>query len=271
MKHSETAFCFRRGDGPGYALRWFTPTSEVASAWREKAKKRSLVKILVSLLTCGRVYRALDARCAVCGHATLAAAAALLEDGGTVLPISFHTKSGELRVSRDKGGVMLVISLPACPPVECPSATGVELSASLAAALRCPPPLWIGRSEGLGDIVAILPTEADVRAAAPDEALVKALGGRGVVITSLGDAGASHDVVSRCFYPNVGILEDPVTGSAHAAIAPLWEARLGHSSLRCAQASARGGELRASMERDGFVELAGAHITVVRGELCVKL
>ena len=73
------------GDGPGYALRWFTPTTEVD----------------------------------LCGHATLAAAHALVSMQNAPLPLSFHTRSGELKVARDTvGGVLLTLDFPAAPPTE---------------------------------------------------------------------------------------------------------------------------------------------------------
>ena len=78
--------------------------------------------------------------------------------------------------------------------------------------------------------------------------------------------------MGRCFYPNIGIAEDPVTGSAHCALAPFWAAKLGKASLRCLQASARGGEVLATVAPSGTeVLLSGRAVTVVRGEIAVPL
>lgn len=242
FRQSETAFLFQRSLASGWALRWFTPTTEVD----------------------------------LCGHATLAAAAAALE-GGASLPLSFHTKSGELCVARHAG--KLELDMPAHPPAEVtPTAAGVALCTALAEAFRLPPSsvVWCGRADSLGDLVAVLADVEAVLRASPVEAAVAALGGRGVVLTAAGGAGGV-DATSRCFYPSCGILEDPVTGSAHAALHPLWAARLGlvgggeGRCLRFRQASARGGDLLARVPAPGRVAVAGDVAVVVRGRLGAPL
>ncbi len=80
------------------------------------------------------------------------------------------------------------------------------------------------------------------------------------------DPAADHDFVSRCFFPNVGIDEDPVTGSAHTALAPFWAGRLGRADLTGLQASARTGLVRVGL-RGARTLLTGSAVTVIDGEL----
>ncbi|MBW8821542.1 MAG: PhzF family phenazine biosynthesis protein, partial [Streptomyces sp.] len=75
-----------------------------------------------------------------------------------------------------------------------------------------------------------------------------------------------YDFVSRCFFPNVGIDEDPVTGSAHTALAPYWSERLGRTDLTGLQASPRSGRVRTGL-RGGRTLLTGGAVTVIEGEL----
>ena len=89
---------------------------------------------------------------------------------------------------------------------------------------------------------------------------------RGVIVTSRADGKTKYDFVSRFFAPQSGVPEDPVTGSAHCALAPYWSAKLGKKELIAYQASARGGELRLRLEGDR-VKLGGQAVTVLRGEL----
>ena len=91
------------------------------------------------------------------------------------------------------------------------------------------------------DLMVVLPDEATVRSAAPDLAALAAIMCRGIILTA---RGVEEDFVSRFFSPRYGILEDPVTGSAHCALAPFWTDRLGKTPLVARQVSKRGGELR---------------------------
>ena len=85
---------------------------------------------------------------------------------------------------------------------------------------------------------------------------------RGVIVTARGE---THDMVSRYFAPSYGIDEDPVTGSAHCTITPHWAPRLG-TTLRCHQASARGGDLVTTLVGDR-VRLTGQAVTMARTTL----
>ena len=107
--------------------------------------------------------------------------------------------------------------------------------------------------------------ESAVRALRPDLTRLASLPVRGVMVTSAAD-DSRYDFVSRFFAPGSGILEDPVTGSAHCALGPYWMPRLGKEQLLGYQASARGGTVRVRVAGDR-VRLGGQAVTVLRGEL----
>lgn len=192
----------------------------------------------------------------LCGHATLAAAHFLWESGR--LPATavarFRTRSGLLTAERD--GDWIVLDFPATP------ATGVPPPAGLADALGATPS-WVGRS--VFDLVARFDSASAVRAMKPDLARLGALDARGIIVTAPGDV-SGVDFVSRFFGPRVGVPEDPVTGSAHCTLGPLWADRLGRDALVGYQTSARGGTVRVEVRGDR-VRLAGRAVTVLRGEL----
>jgi predicted PhzF superfamily epimerase YddE/YHI9 len=232
MHLSETAFVVARPDN-SYDLRWFTPEVEVD----------------------------------LCGHATLAAAHVL---GGTA---TFHTRSGEL-VCTPGGDGWIEMDFPADPPV------AEEAPMSIAAALGLDAGIDAGpdaRPEGTPSVRAFARTRADllveldgadvVRALRPDLGAVAALRSRCVIVTAAGDR-PGIDCVSRVFAPNAGIPEDPVTGSAHCALAVYWGARLGRDELVGEQASARGGVVRMTRRAERVV-LGGQAVTVSTVHLLV--
>ncbi|HET9332419.1 MAG TPA: PhzF family phenazine biosynthesis protein [Gemmatimonadota bacterium] len=229
MNLAETAFLRPRGSDE-FDLRWFTPEVEVD----------------------------------LCGHATLASAHRLWEDGLAEGPIAFHTRSGILTASRN--GEEIELDFPSQPPREAPAPPG--LSEALGA-----PFLWTG-TNALGDLVVQLEDERAVRDLEPDFAALGRIPARGIVVTAAADRsgsgherrGSGHDFVSRFFAPRVGIDEDPVTGSAHCALAPFWSARLGRDELVGWQASRRGGIVRTRLAGDR-VALGGRAVTVWKGEL----
>jgi PhzF family phenazine biosynthesis protein len=221
MNLAETAFLVKQKDG--YDLRWFTPAIEVD----------------------------------LCGHATLASAHVLWEDGH--LPKSaqarFHTKSGLL--TADQRGAWIQLDFPATPAKPAASPTG------LADALGANP-LFIGKSPF--DYLVEVESESTVRMLKPNLAALAEIEARGVIVTARGDASSKYDFVSRFFAPQSGVPEDPVTGSAHCALAPYWSAKLGKQELVAFQASPRGGELRLRVAADR-VKIGGQAVTVLRGEL----
>jgi PhzF family phenazine biosynthesis protein len=165
----------------------------------------------------------------LCGHATLAAAYVISErlDPGRAR-IEFHSRSGPLTVT--PAGELLTLDFPTRPP-----APFADLD--LVAEAVGQRPLQAAKATKM---LALLESEAAVRAVVPDLAKVAALPGDGLIITAPGE---EVDFVSRYFAPHAGIPEDPVTGSAHCTLAPFWAARLGKTRLTARQVSRRGGEL----------------------------
>ena len=189
---------------------------------------------------------------ALCGHATLASGHVLIGDRAE---IRFRTRrAGLLSIRRSEGGYAM--SLPAWAPAPKPMP-------EIAAAVGGNPEetLW---HEG-GYSVLVYPDEAAVRALAPDFATLRAGGDTLYIATA---PGIATDVVSRAFAPGAGIDEDPVTGSAHAVIAPYWASRLGRAGFTAFQASSRGGHLACTLEGDRVV-LGGACVTVIEGRFTV--
>jgi predicted PhzF superfamily epimerase YddE/YHI9 len=219
MNLSETAFVHR--DPEGFELRWFTPTTEVD----------------------------------LCGHATLAAAQALWEDGVTDPELRFHTRSGRLTARREED--LIWLDFPTVPAVQVTEAKAAEVAAALGGT-----PHWVGRSRF--DHIAAFADENQVRQLRPDLAEVAALDGCGVIVTAPG--GGEADFVSRYFVPSEGIDEDPVTGSAHCCLGPYWASHLGRTELLGYQASQRGGHVHVRLSGDRVL-LGGNAVTVLRGRL----
>jgi predicted PhzF superfamily epimerase YddE/YHI9 len=186
----------------------------------------------------------------LCGHATLATTHVL---GGSR---HFHTRSGVLSGwVEDDGTVRL--DFPADPPV--PEDPPPDLDRSFAGA--------VAFARTRQDALVELPDAASVRSFRPDMGAVGALAPRGVMVTAPGDR-PGIDCVSRFFGPNVGIPEDPATGSAHCALAVWWGERLGRGELVGEQASRRGAVVLMTL-RGERVELGGRAVTVSRVSLLV--
>lgn len=192
----------------------------------------------------------------LCGHATLASAHVVFTElTRRAERVTFHTKSGPLEVTRE--GAALTMRFPARPPIP-HTPSPVELAAVVEALGRAPVALY----RGTDAIVARLEAEADVTELAPDMGRVAALDVSCVIVTAPGGSGV--DFVSRFFAPRKGVPEDPVTGSAHCTLAPLWAERLGKTELSAAQRSARGGTLRCRVDGDA-VFLTGEAVLTKRG------
>jgi PhzF family phenazine biosynthesis protein len=125
-------------------------------------------------------------------------------------------------------------------------------------------PVWVGQTSF--DYFVELKDEATLRGLNPDLTAIARLGGRGVVVTAPPSSVSSVDFVSRFFAPAAGVPEDPVTGSAHCALAPYWTAKLGRAELTGYQASARGGVVKTVLKGDRVL-LGGKAVTVSRVEL----
>jgi PhzF family phenazine biosynthesis protein len=213
---SETAYLVPEGDD--YRLRWFTPGAEVP----------------------------------LCGHATLASAAVIMErlqpQRDTVV---FYTASGPLQVSHR--GDRYVMDFPARPSQPVAAPDGLEAALGLA-------PSEV--HEGEFNYLVRFESATMVRDLRPDMAALARLRKGGVIVTAPGDGG--HDFVSRYFAPAKGVPEDPVTGSAHCMLVPYWVPRLGKTDFRAFQASRRGGEVVCRLRGDR-VELEGGCVFYLEG------
>jgi PhzF family phenazine biosynthesis protein len=221
MRHSETAFCIPLKDG-SFELRWFTPEREVR----------------------------------LCGHATLATAHVLWEEGRLSVreAARFATLSGELTAK--PFGRVIELDFPARPPSEVAQPSGLLDALGVSAT-------WVGYDGE--DYVVVVDDEKAVRACAPDFRALGSVEARGIMITAPSDH-AETDFVSRFFAPRFGIDEDPATGSAHCCLTPLWAQRLGKTSLEAQQLSARGGRFSLDLAGDR-VKLRGTCVTTLRGTL----
>lgn len=234
---SETAFLLPDEDGLWH-LRWFTPAIEVP----------------------------------LCGHATLASAHVLFETEAATEAARFRTQSGELIVRRaadsslPAGGYLM--DFPALPPEtwqppeSALAALGVDEPVAVAASFHHPEDWYV---------VVEVETADAVRAVSPDMRVLAREKGGGWIVTAQADQRARDscgdvDFVSRFFAPNMGVDEDPVTGSAHCVLMPFWAAKLGRDELVAAQISQRGGVVHCRLDGER-VHLGGQAVTVARGEI----
>lgn len=232
MNLSETAFVATLDNDPDaeWALRWFTPVLE------EK----------------------------LCGHATLAAAHALWSDGIMASCLRFRTLSGVLLAYLLPNGA-IALDFPIARP------RPQSIPDGLVDALGAQPDAVYGTGQ-LGDVLAIFPNETAIHRLTPDlgalARVTRQHAIRGVTATAKADPAHEYDFVSRFFSPADGIPEDPVTGSAHTALAPFWSELLGRRQLTGLQASPRSGLVRTELHGDR-VFLTGHAVTVLDGQLVV--
>jgi PhzF family phenazine biosynthesis protein len=221
MNLSETAFLVPTDDG-GFHLRWFTPAVEVA----------------------------------LCGHATVASAHVLWQDGHLPrgMQARFHTLSGLL--TADQRGEWIELNFPG------KIAEAVDAPPELLPALGISSATFVGKN--VFDYLVEIESEEQLRALSPDHSTLRRLPVRGVIVTTRGSG--EFDFVSRFFAPGSGIDEDPVTGSAHTALGPYWAGRLGKTEFTAYQASSRGGVVRVTVQGDRVL-LGGQAVTVLAGEL----
>jgi PhzF family phenazine biosynthesis protein len=191
----------------------------------------------------------------LCGHATLASAFVVFQcDGHEADVVEFTSKSGRLTVRRD--GDLLVLDFPAdrVEPVTVPQLLIDALG-------REPTEAYKGKT----DYLIVYGAEDQVAGLAPDFGDLAMVPARGIIVTA---PGRHVDFVSRFFAPQVGIPEDPVTGSAHTTLTPYWSARLGKADLIAMQLSKRQGRLRCRMAGDR-VEIAGKAVPYLTGTITV--
>jgi len=218
MNLSETAFL--HPENGGYRLRWLTPAVEVD----------------------------------LCGHATLASAHVLWEDGHipSDAEARFHTRSGLLTCRRKGDWIEMNFPAKIAEPAEAPPQLAEALGTEL---------VFTGRNQF--DYLVEVANEGVLRGLNPNHHLLRQLPVRGVIATA---RGTDYDFVSRFFAPGSGIDEDPVTGSAHSALTPFWSKRLDKAEMTGFQASARGGVVKVRLDGDR-VYMSGQAVTVLRGDL----
>ncbi len=186
------------------------------------------------------------------GHPTLATAHVIFQHLGYTKPkIIFQSKSGELRASNKDG--LIYLDFPAFDPA--PS----DLPEALLRGLGSKPAeVFKGR-----DYFAVFESEREVMGIEPDFAELKKLDCLGIIVTA---RGSKSDFVSRFFAPRAGVLEDPVTGSAHTLLIPFWSKRLHKKALHAFQVSKRGGELFCEYLGDRVL-IGGRAVTFFRGTI----
>jgi len=253
MHLSETAFLVPRAEEESsYDLRWFTPTDEVD----------------------------------LCGHATLASSSVLWQVHGADAskPLTFHTRSGVLTATRDLAGV-ISLDFPSEPAVAVPDPAAYAEPLVAAFGLRgADQILWVGRNKiggpGGGDLIVEVTPEAFASLQAVPGDICKA-GSKllcrvlsvtcagcpeSIALPAGGPEASAYDFTSRGFAPCVGVDEDPVCGSAHCALGPFWQSKLGRSTLFARVASPRGGDVRVSVQGER-VTLGGHAVVTMTGEL----
>ncbi|MCC9642800.1 PhzF family phenazine biosynthesis protein [Rhodopirellula sp. JC740] len=233
---SETAYVVPGETASRFQLRWFTPNTEVD----------------------------------LCGHATLAAAHVLNEQGHWNLtePLVFETRSGDLTCLGGEHGITLNFPASSLRKLD---EDKQELREQLAAAF----PGHADKVRGAAihetefDLMLVFDQASSVHEPEPNLDLLQTIPTRGVMVTAPGESSKS-DFVSRFFAPQCGIAEDPVTGSAHCALAPYWSQRLQKDELIGYQASQRGGYVRCEVQSDRVL-LTGSAVTILESRVRIPI
>ncbi len=224
---AETAYIVPTGGVSDFHLRWFTPSIEVR----------------------------------LCGHATLATAHTLWQhlkfEKGT---IAFDSLSGILRVMREGDTYTLDFPCDILSEGTPKERGGNEAAETIEKVLKIKP---LAIFKGKDDYMAVLSKQSDIENLTPDFLPLKNLDARGLIATAKGDM---VDFVSRCFYPEAGVEEDPVTGSAHTTMTPYWAEKLGKTTLTAQQLSPRKGNLVCSLKGER-VFISGKAVTYLMGSI----
>ncbi|WP_445117084.1 PhzF family phenazine biosynthesis protein [Acinetobacter sp. WZC-1] len=240
---SETAFVKivqQDNDTASYEIRWFTPTVEVD----------------------------------FCGHATLASSFVLFEFYTEATTIQFHVrKLGVFTVHRESDG-KIRMNFPVRKATRL-----MQYPALLNDVVDCPikevyqnEQAFILVCESETDVIQARPNLANIQAMAEAYAIstaITAADGDGPDVTITADS-ARYDYVARYFAPHKGINEDPVTGSMHTGLAPLWAEKLGKHQLLAYQASARGGELFCELKPEDHIEISGYARLYMQAEINIQ-
>lgn len=193
----------------------------------------------------------------LCGHATLASAHVLFNyyNFPSDKIIFLSQASGSLSVTKNEANLTLDFPTDVVKKVDTPKI--------LIEAFGITP---IETYKGKTDHVLVYETQREVEIAIPNLSLIKQSGGRGVIITAPGN---EVDFVSRFFGPQVGVDEDPVTGSAHTTLTPIWAEKLGKNLLTAQQLSKRKGDLICELKGDR-VKITGKAVTYMIGEVVIS-
>lgn len=191
----------------------------------------------------------------LCGHATLASAFVLFEYyNHPTKTITFQSKSrGKLTVMKNEDKT-LTLDFPA------DTVKKVDLPDGLKNAFNISP---IECFKGKTDYLLIFSSQEDIEKLEPDFNQITTSGARGVIVSATGN---STDFVSRFFAPNAGVNEDPVTGSAHTTLTPVWNNKLNKTKLSAKQLSKRSGELVCEIIEDR-VKISGSAVKYLVGEI----
>ena len=187
----------------------------------------------------------------LCGHATLASAFVLFEEGywPKERQIKFHSLSGELFVTWDQGELSLNF------PSRSPESMGADQVEKMEALFEVQLDDVL---EVPGEMIFIFKEEEGLQKFDPDQQKVALLAKNGLITSA---QSQDFDFVSRYFAPNLGIKEDPVTGFMHTILTPYWSQKMGKKQLRARQISARGGDLGLEL-LDDRVMIAGSAVKV---------
>jgi len=191
----------------------------------------------------------------LCGHATLASAHLLWDMGFTKEDvIKFQTRSGQLGAKKIRSWIELDFPLEIEEETDAPSLLRESLGI---------PFKYVGKNRM--DYLVEVEDQQTVEDLQPDFALLKMMSSRGVIVTAA-SSDSDADFVSRCFFPALGIDEDPVTGSAHCCLGPYWAKKLNKRKLTARQLSQRQGTLMLNV-LDERILIYGQAVTVLKGEL----
>lgn len=193
----------------------------------------------------------------LCGHATLASAFVLFNyenHQGDCIEF-FSPRSGALNVRRDDKGLTLDF------PID--EYYNITISEDI---LSCFDKKPIEAYKGKTDYMLVFENEADIINIKPQFEFITKLKGRGVIITAKGE---NIDFVSRFFAPQSGIIEDPVTGSAHTTLTPYWTKKLNKENLSAVQLSERKGYLQCKLSGDR-VEISGQARLYLKGDINIE-
>jgi len=188
----------------------------------------------------------------LCGHATLAAASVLLSRDDACESVHFFTRSGELTVTSH--GEQYTLDFPQAIPSRITAPEGLFKALGLEENA--------GETWQASDLIVVIDDEDKLDALKPDFTALERFNTRGVVVTA---SSRTFDFRSRWFGPQVGVNEDPVTGSAHTFLAPLWSQKLSKKRLHAQQGGSRKGELICLVKDNGRIELSGKASLMIEG------